>query len=177
MNLPKLLSTVIIALGVTFAASSQALAKQTANNSLLQVTLNANAEGIYAGYFDTLIAGVLAADPAVIEVLASKGQHTVFAPTDDAFGRLGLDENNIGDLDTDTLTTILIYHVVHGRLYAEDVLASDKLNTLIRGKTGFVMQEGGMLTDNAGNMSPIIVTDIEASNGIIHVIDGVLMPE
>lgn len=52
-----------------------------------------NSAGTYAGYFDTLIAGVLAADPAVAATLSGNGQHAVFAPTDDAFARLGLDEN------------------------------------------------------------------------------------
>lgn len=156
---------------------TEANAKKPADNSLLQLALNANASGPFAGEFDTLIAAVLAADPAVAAVLANKGQHTVFAPNDTAFSNLGLDPVSVAGLDQDTLTFILLYHVVRGRLDAQEVIASEKLNTLVRGKNGFIMQDGGMLTDNTGAMSTIIVTDIPASNGIIHVIDSVLMPE
>lgn len=103
-------------------------------------------------------------------------KHSVYAPTDDAFLLLGLDENNIADVPTATLTNILLYHVVHGRLDAEDVIASNRLNTLIKGKQGFLLQDGGQLTDNAARQASIIVTDVAASNGIIHVIDNVVLP-
>lgn len=179
MNIKSLLFTAIIS--VSFASGmypTEAEAKkQAAPMSLLQVALAVNDEGPFAGSFDTLIAAVLAADPAVLVVLSSKGQHTVFAPTDDAFAALGLDDTNIGDLPQDTLTTILLYHVVHGRLDAEDVLATNRLNTLLKGKGGFLAQEGGVLTDNLDRVATIIVTDVEASNGIIHAIDSVVLPE
>ena len=103
-------------------------------------------------------------------------KHSVYAPTDDAFLLLGLDENNIADVPRATLTNILLYHVVHGRLDAEDVIASNRLNTLIKGKQGFLLQDGGQLTDNAARQASIIVTDVAASNGIIHVIDNVVLP-
>lgn len=178
MTIRKTIYTSMITLALIFSSSSIVQAKQeSASPSLLQVALNVNSNGPFAGSFDTLIAAVLAADPAVVNVLSSKGQHTVFAPTDEAFAALGLDAQNIGDLDKDTLSTILLYHVVHGRLDAQEVLASDKLNTLIKGKNGFVEQAGGQLFDNAGGISTIIVTDVEAANGIIHAISGVLRPQ
>ncbi len=145
--------------------------------SLLQLALAVNSEGPFAGAFDTLIAAVLAADPAVVATLSNNGQHTVFAPTDDAFANLGLDDTNIGGLPQPLLTEILLYHVVHGRLYAEDVLSMNMLNTLLKGKMGFVMQEAGVLTDNLDRSANIIVTDVEASNGIIHAIDEVILPK
>jgi uncharacterized surface protein with fasciclin (FAS1) repeats len=142
--------------------------------SLVDVAIEVNTSGPYAGAFDTLIAAVLAANPGVLMTLDGNGQHTVFAPTDDAFAALGLDENNIGTaLETDTLTDILLYHVARGRRYAEDVLDSSKIRMR---DGGFVFQDAGILTDNLGRESNIIVTDVEAANGIIHAIDGVLLP-
>ncbi len=178
MTTKKIISTSFFLFALVMGSSGIAHAKQASDSpSLLQTALTVNGSGPFAGSFDTLIAAVLAADPAIVDVLASKGQHTVFAPTDDAFSRLGIDAQTVGDLDQDLLTTILLYHVVHGRLDAEEVLASDQLNTLLKGKSGFVEQAGGVLIDNAGGSSAIIVTDVEASNGIIHVIDNVLIPQ
>jgi uncharacterized surface protein with fasciclin (FAS1) repeats len=143
-------------------------------DSIVDVAIAVNSEGDFAGAFDTLIAALLAADPGVIAVLDGNGQHTVFAPTDDAFAALGLDADNIGDaLDQETLTEILLYHVVKGRRYAEDVVGSDQLRTLLR---EFVDQDGGVLTDNLDRDSAIIVVDVEAANGVIHAIDSVLLP-
>jgi uncharacterized surface protein with fasciclin (FAS1) repeats len=141
--------------------------------SLVDVAIAVNTEGPYAGAFDTLIAAVLAADPAVVQTLSSKGQYTVFAPTDDAFAAIGLNPTNIGSVPKDALTNILLYHVANGRRYADDVVASDQIRML---NAGVVFQEGGVLTDAQGRMSNIIVTDVEASNGVIHAIDGVLLP-
>jgi uncharacterized surface protein with fasciclin (FAS1) repeats len=175
MNLKAILCTTTLLATLT-SVTSLNTAHADEHNSLLQTAIAVNSEGAFAGAFDTLIAAVIAADPQVLAVLSAKGQHTVFAPTDDAFSMLGLDEYNIGDLPTDTLTTILLYHVVHGRLDAEDVIASNRLNTLVKGKQGFLAQDGGQLTDNSARVAAIIVTDVEASNGIIHVIDNVVLP-
>ena len=144
--------------------------------TLLQTALAVSAE---TGDFNTLIAAVLAADPSVVMLLSDNGQHTVFAPNDAAFAALGLTPQNVGDpnvIDTETLTAILAYHVVKGRLLEEDVVSADKLNTLIRGKYGFLDQAGGVLTDNTGHSSTIIATNITASNGVIHAIDAVVLP-
>jgi uncharacterized surface protein with fasciclin (FAS1) repeats len=101
---------------------------------VLDVALALNAEGDFAGFFDTLIAAVLAAEPGVADYLDANGQRTVFAPTDDAFAALGLDENNVATAFPQfVLTDILLYHVAHGRRYAEDVLDSDRLRMLEKG--------------------------------------------
>lgn len=142
-------------------------------DSIVDVAIAVNSEGDYAGAFDTLIAGLLAADPAVLATLDGNGQFTVFAPTDDAFAVLGLDEDNIATLDQGVLTEILLYHVVRGRRYAEDVVGSDQLRTLLK---QFVGQDGGVLTDGVGLESNIIVVNVEAANGVIHAIDNVLLP-
>ena len=161
------------ALSGLIVIASQTEAAGPKGDSIVDVAIAVNSEGDYAGAFDTLIAGVLAADPAVVAVLDGNGQHTVFAPTDDAFAALGLDEESIKELDQGLLTEILLYHVVRGRRLAEDVVDSDKLRTRLG---EFVEQDGGVLTDNLGMESVIIVTDVKAANGVIHAIDAVLIP-
>ena len=148
--------------------------------TIVDVAIAVNSEGQFAGTFDILIAAVLAADPAVVETLDGRGQHTVFAPTDAAFeNALMATEDEIlksiedGELDADALTPILLYHVAKGRRDSEDVTTSTQIRMLNR---GFVQVSGINLTDNQGNVSTIIVPDVPAANGIIHAIDGVLLP-
>ena len=141
--------------------------------TIVDVAIAVNSEGPFAGAFDTLIAAVLAADPAVVATLTGNGQFTVFAPTDDAFAALDITPDNVGDLDQGFLTQVLLYHVARGRRYAEDVVMSDRIRTLQR---GFLMQDAGVLTDNLGREANIIVTDVEAANGVIHAIDAVVLP-
>lgn len=157
-------------------SASPALAKgkkPAKEPSLADVAIAVNSSGPYAGAFDTLIAAVVAADPVVLQTLTSKGQYTVFAPTDDAFAKLGLNPSNVGSLPKDALTTILAYHVAMGNRDSSQVLASSQIKMLAGGS---VMQDSGVLTDNLGRTASIIVTDVPASNGVIHAIDGVLLP-
>jgi uncharacterized surface protein with fasciclin (FAS1) repeats len=150
--------------------------------TIVDVAVAVNTSGPYAGSFDVLIAAVTAT-PSVASILTGNGQRTVFAPTDAAFEDLA---NELGltlpELITflldnpDYLKDVLLYHIAHGRLYATAVLPKDRINTLIRGRNGFLMQDSGVLTDNLGRTANIIVTDVEAANGIIHVIDAVVLP-
>lgn len=163
-----------LALSLGLGAAPQASATQpTPANNIVDVAMAVNSSGPYAGLFDTLIAAVLAADPAVLKRLTSKGQSTVFAPTDDAFGALGLTPDNVGDLPQFALTEILLYHVLPGRRDSNDVLASTRLRTL---QGAFLKQASGTLTDVLGRQANIIVVDVPASNGIIHAIDAVVLP-
>jgi uncharacterized surface protein with fasciclin (FAS1) repeats len=144
--------------------------------TIVQLAIAANSDPASPFYeqLDTLIAGVLAADPAVLAFLQGNGQRTVFAPTDDAFLALGLDPSNIGTALTQAqLTQVLLYHVANGRREAAEVLASDRIRTLER---SFLFQAGGVLTDELGRTANIIATDIFAANGVIHVIDAVVLP-
>jgi uncharacterized surface protein with fasciclin (FAS1) repeats len=125
------------------------------------------------GEFATLIAAVLAADPAVLETLTGNGQHTVFAPTDAAFDALNLNPDNVGDLDQGFLTDVLLYHVARGRRDSGEVLDSERIRTL---QGEFLLQAEGVLTDNLGRDASIIITDVPAANGIIHAIDAVVLP-
>ena len=172
----KQLTALLTLAMVMFAPGLSAKPDQTGPKDKVTMLQTALAVSAQTGDFNTLIAAVLVADPSVIMLLSDNGQHTVFAPTDAAFAELGLTPDNIDDMDQETLSEILAYHVIKGRLLAEDVVASSKLNTLIRGKAGFVAQDGGVLTDNTGRNATIIITDVVASNGVIHAIDAVILP-
>ncbi|MGJ8635381.1 MAG: fasciclin domain-containing protein [Phycisphaerales bacterium] len=123
-----------------------------------------------AGSFNTLAAALTEAD--LIGALKGEGPFTVFAPTDEAFSKLpkGTVESLLKPENRDQLISILTYHVVPGELDAKHVLESDALKTL-NGQRAAVNADEGTI----GNAS-IIKTDIECSNGIIHVIDEVIMP-
>lgn len=160
----------ILAFGAFAVPSAQAAPK---GNTIVDVALAANAE---SGEFSILIAALQAADPAVIQTLSGRGQFTVFAPTDAAFvsllGELGLSAEQL--LSNKALVTqVLLYHVARGNRDSQDVLASSRIRTL---EGGFLYQSGGVLTDANGRTSNIIAVDIKASNGVIHVIDRVVLP-
>jgi len=128
--------------------------------------------------FSTLVAAVTAAD--LVETLSGEGPFTVFAPTNDAFtaalGELGLSaEDVLGD--TDLLTGILTYHVVEGEVFSGDLSDGMRVTT-VNGATFVVnlSDEGASLTDSMGRTVNITTVDIEASNGVIHVIDNVILP-
>ena len=159
----------VFAIGA-FAPAAQAAPK---GNTIVDVALAANAQ---SGEFSILIAALQAADPAVIQTLSGKGQFTVFAPTDAAFvsllAELGVTPEQL--LGNKALVTkVLLYHVARGDRDSAEVLASSRIRTLQR---GFLFQDGGVLTDANGRTANIIATDIDASNGVIHVIDRVVLP-
>ena len=126
-----------------------------------------------SGEFETLIAAVNAADPAVAATLTGGGQHTVFAPTDAAFAALGLNPTNLCVLSTDDLTKILLYHVARGNRDAGEVTSSDTIRTLLGAR---LEQANGVLTDQLGRSADIVIPDVPAANGIIHVINAVVLP-
>ncbi len=134
---------------------------------------------IEAGSFETLVTAVQAA--GLEETLRSEGPFTVFAPTDDAFA--ALPEGTVDTLlqdPTGDLADILTYHVVEGEVMAADVVEMDGQEvTTVNGATATVnvADDGSVsLTDAAGNEVNVVETDIQTSNGVIHVLDGVLMP-
>ena len=120
--------------------------------------------------FTTLVAAVKAAN--LVETLKGKGPFTVFAPTDDAFKKLpaGTVEGLLKDVPT--LKNILLFHVVSGKVMAADVVKLQSANTVL-GKPVAVKVTNGKVAINDAN---VVITDIEASNGVIHVIDSVLLP-
>lgn len=124
------------------------------------------------GRFTTLVAAVEAAGLA--ETLSGEGSFTVFAPTDDAFAALpaGTVEGLLADIPA--LTNILLYHVVDGAVPAETVVTLDSATTLQGDPVTIEVRDGNVFLN--GN-TQVIITDIQASNGIIHVIDSVLLPQ
>jgi uncharacterized surface protein with fasciclin (FAS1) repeats len=126
-----------------------------------------------AGHFNTLAAALKAA--GLVEALKGPGPFTVFAPTDEAFAKLppGTLENLLKPENKDELKKILVYHVVAGRVTAKDVVKLDSAKTLGGGTVTIHAADSGVTVNNAH----VTKTDIAASNGVIHVIDTVLLPE
>lgn len=122
-----------------------------------------------AGNFKTLAAALTAA--GLISTLKGPGPFTVFAPTDEAFAKIPKAQLDALLADKAKLTAVLTYHVVAGKVMAKDVKAG-KVKT-VQGSELTVTTVGGVMVDNA----KVIGTDIVADNGVIHVIDSVLMPK
>lgn len=125
-----------------------------------------------AGSFGTLVAAVKAA--GLVEALQAEGPITVFAPTDEAFGKLpeGTVKSLLKPENKGKLVEILTYHVVPGRIYADQALKAGKAETLQGSNVTIRMQEGKAMVNGA----EIITTDIDTTNGVIHVIDSVILP-
>jgi uncharacterized surface protein with fasciclin (FAS1) repeats len=127
---------------------------------------------VAAGSFKTLVAAVQAA--GLVEALKGEGPLTVFAPTDDAFGKLpaATIESLLKPENKDQLVKILTYHVVPGRIDSTQVVNARAFKTLEGGEVAVGVAKGKVLVDGA----KVVKTDIGTSNGVIHVIDTVLMP-
>jgi len=125
-----------------------------------------------AGQFETLAAALGAA--GLVDTLKGKGPFTVFAPTDDAFAKLpaGTVENLLKPENKDQLTAILTYHVVPGNVMAADVVKLSEAET-VNGKKVNIKVEGDTVMINDAK---VVSADIAASNGVIHVIDAVILP-
>jgi len=124
---------------------------------------------VEAGSFETLVAAVKAAGLA--DVLSGDGPFTVFAPADDAFAKVPKDMLNATMADKNKLADILKYHVVSGKMMAKDVAGEKELRTLQGGSLKVDVSDGVKI-----NSAKVVKADIECSNGVIHVIDSVLMP-
>ena len=127
---------------------------------------------VAAGSFNTLAAALTAA--GLVDTLKSAGPFTVFAPTDEAFAKLpaGTVEALLADIPK--LTAILTYHVVAGKVMAADVVGlNGKSATTVNGAEVAISTEGGVKLNDTAN---VVKTDIECTNGVIHVIDAVILP-
>jgi uncharacterized surface protein with fasciclin (FAS1) repeats len=126
-----------------------------------------------AGSFKTLVAAVKAAD--LVETLKGTGPFTVFAPTDEAFGKLP--EGTIAELlkpeNKKKLVAILTYHVVSGKVMAADVVKLDSAKTVQGSEVKITVADGKVKVDDAN----VVKTDIVCSNGVVHVIDSVILPK
>jgi len=128
---------------------------------------------VAAGNFKTLAAALQAA--GLVDTLKGGGPFTVFAPTDEAFAKLpaGTVEDLLKPENKQKLISILTYHVVAGDVMANDVVKLSEAKTL-NGKEVKIMVEGGKVMVDGANVTK---TDIKCSNGVIHVIDSVLLPQ
>ena len=125
------------------------------------------------GRFTTLVAAVTAAE--LVETLSGEGPFTVFAPTDDAFAALpaGTLDSLLLPENKQQLTDILLYHVVSGKVMAADVVTLTSAPTVLGKDVTITVKDGSVFLNDTVQ---VIITDIEASNGVIHVIDAVLLP-
>ena len=157
----------LIAIVVGFTANARVAAHSVESNDVVETA-------VAAGQFKTLAAALEAA--GLIEALKGNGPFTVFAPTDEAFAKLpaGTVETLLKPENKEKLKAVLLYHVVPGNVTADQVM---KLNgqsvKTLQGSSIKVKTTHGVRVDNA----QVTQTDIKASNGVIHVIDTVLMPK
>ena len=159
----KLVSAVV--LSIVFSAS--VLANHHGSKMDIVDTAASNSD------FSTLVAAVKAA--GLVDALKGEGPLTVFAPTNEAFAKLpaGTVESLLLPENKDKLVQILTYHVVAGKVMAADVVKVDSAKTLEGSSVTVTVANGGVKIDNAN----VIKTDIKTSNGVIHVIDSVIMPK
>jgi len=143
-------------------------AESTTSEAMEEMSIVATAEA--AGDFTTLLAAVEAA--GLMETLEGEGPYTVLAPTDDAFA--ALPEGTVEGLleDPEALSDILLYHVVPGEVTSDQVVTLESATTA-QGSDVSIRVEGDSVFVNDAQ---VIMTDIQASNGVIHVIDAVLLP-
>ena len=125
-----------------------------------------------AGTFETLVAAVDAAE--LVDVLRGVGPFTVFAPTDEAFAALpeGTVENLLKPENREQLVAILTYHVLPGKVMSTD-LVDDMQAATVQGSSVTIDLDNGVMVDGA----TVVAADIEATNGVIHVIDSVILPQ
>ena len=127
------------------------------------------ATAVNAGNFTTLVKAIESAD--LVDLLKSEGSYTVFAPTDEAFSKLPQETLAALLQDIPKLKRILTYHVVFGDVRAEDLLQIEEAAT-VEGSIVAIENNNGIKVNNAN----VLQTDIIADNGVIHIIDGVLIP-
>jgi transforming growth factor-beta-induced protein len=154
----------LLALAVAAPASARAQSP-----SIVDTAIAVNAS---TGEFDHLIDAVVRAD--LVTTLDGHRQFTVFAPTDAAFEDLfdALGVSGVNDIPVGTLRSVLLYHVAPGERFAADVLSSSRIRTVSKGFLRPSVSGGNVYVNEAR----ILATDIDVSNGVIHVIDRVLLP-
>lgn len=148
----------------TKASATKAEMKAMAEKDIVETAVS-------AGSFNTLVAAVKAA--GLVETLKGEGPFTVFAPTDEAFAKLPKGTVEALLNDKEKLTAILTYHVVPGRVMASDVVKLDRAKTVNGQDVKIKTTDEGVMVDEAR----VVKTDIATSNGVIHVIDTVILPE
>ena len=176
------MKTLTISTAVAFAAvsfSQVAFAGTCSQSPMRTVSATTSASkdivdtAVGAGQFETLVAAAKAA--GLVETLKGKGPFTVFAPTDEAFAKLpkGTVATLLKPENKAKLAAILTYHVVPGKVMAKDVVKLSTAKTVQGSAVGIRVKDGKVYIDNAQVLAP----DVEASNGVVHVIDSVILPK
>lgn len=158
-------ATAALLLGI----AAQPVAARQPGPTIVGTALAVNAQ---TGEFDYLIEAVVRA--GLVDTLNGNRQFTVFAPTDAAFEDLfeTLGVSGVSDIPLDTLRAVLLYHVAPGERFSGTVLASSRIRTVSKGFLFPSIHDGAAYVNNAR----IVTADVDASNGVIHVIDAVLLP-
>ena len=134
-------------------------------------TMNIVETAVSAGSFNTLVTALKAA--GLVETLSGEGPFTVFAPTDEAFAQIPADQLNALLADKEALTAVLTYHVVAGAVMAEDVVKLGSVETVNGQSLDIKVVDGKVMVGGA----EVITADIETTNGMIHVINKVILPD
>ena len=177
--------SILFLLGILFANAATAQEKTVmVGGAAMYPSKNIIENAVNSKDHTTLVAAVKAA--GLVETLSSAGPFTVFAPTDAAFKKLpaGTVENLVKPENKATLTTVLTYHVIAGKIDSKELMKMIKDNggsysaKTVQGETLTFTGKGNkiMIKDQKGGMSMITIKDVYQSNGVIHVIDTVLMP-
>ena len=181
----------VLAIGIMFTSCGESkkeeVVEEVVAEEVVEVVETPNIVGVASSNadFSTLVTAVGAAE--LVETLSGEGPFTVFAPTNDAFNKLpaGTVETLLKAENKDKLTSVLTYHVVAGSLNATAVLKAIKdgggsvtLKTVSGGSLVASVKAGKViLTDEKGGVATVVATDLGASNGLIHVIDTVVLPK
>jgi uncharacterized surface protein with fasciclin (FAS1) repeats len=147
---------------------------QTCTGNIVEVAICVNTSGATAGQFDTLIAAVVTAELA--DDLQTPGPFTVFAPTDAAFARLGITPENVASLDRAFLTNVLLYHVSAGERFAASFRHPTSLRMLNGQRTFVFTANRTVRVLHSRGLARVIVGNVDATNGVIHVVNQVLVP-
>lgn len=169
MKMLKIASLTALVAALSVGATSYAGSKYYGTKSADKMTMDIVDTAVAAGSFNTLVTAVKAAD--LVDTLKGDGPFTVFAPTDEAFAKIPADKLQALLNDKEALTKVLTYHVVPGKVMAADVAKIESAKT-VQGQSIKISKVDGVSIDNA----KVIKTDIETSNGVIHVIDTVILP-
>jgi len=180
----KLIISALALVAIAIAPNTYAQTKMV-GGAAMYPTKNIVENAVNSKDHTTLVAAVKAA--GLVETLESAGPFTVFAPTNEAFDKLpkGTVDNLVKPENKATLTKILTYHVVAGRLSADDLMAKIKMGKgkaelkTVQGGSLWAMMDGKKLylVDEKGGKSWITIADVNQSNGVIHVVNTVLMPK
>jgi uncharacterized surface protein with fasciclin (FAS1) repeats len=173
MSKSLLLAAVLATAGATFVGLTGTRVVHGADEIAAPATKDIVDTAVSAGSFKTLVAAIQAA--GLVDTLKGAGPFTVFAPTDDAFAKLpaGTLESLLKPENKDQLVKILTYHVVPGKVMAADVVKLDSAKSVQGGTLAIKVTDGKVYVDNA----QVVKTDIVTTNGVIHVIDTVVMPK